>query len=239
MIKIKSSQFRNLEPTKVLIKNIYPSYRFGWVESERTFHTFIYFPDSCTADVVYSGDEGTKPQDGETKMHLRKQEWDDNAGKFKFTKVAPPNLEFFKLYKKVYDVELMLDTPVTIPVWDKEARQEVNYTTTGWETIRLTALPASRLQAIAQSMMLTKWIEKKDVTFKDRLTWETKTEKRLPFNWEDDILGEMIGKAFEFAVNGSGLDTKYSFREVPAFEEVEKKELDLSDVPFRQNQVKF
>jgi len=235
MIKIKSSLFRSLEPTQVQIVNIYPSYRYGWNDSEKTYKTFSYFPDSATKDVLFQWDAEAIPSDNETRFHLRLQEYDKSVGKFKFTKVAPPNKDFFKTYKKVYDIEVALKSPVTVMVWDKNANREVEYTTSPWEVVRLTAFPASRIQSIAQSMMLTKGIDKVEVDVKDRLTGEVKKEKRLPFNWEDAIVPSMVGKAFEFAVDGTGLDTKYSFKEVSPFplsDNTKGDGINIEDIPF-------
>lgn len=234
-IKIQSSSFRNLEPSKLQIVSIFPHYRHWWNELDGKYRTFIYFPDTCTSDVVYQWDFKSVDSNESTSYHLRLQEYDKWVGKFKFTKISPPNKEFFSMYKKVFDIEVTLDTKVVVDVWNKDLKKNAPYEIQPWEIIRLTWFPASRLQAVAQSMMLAKKLEKVEVNVKDRKTWELKKEMRLPFNWEDWIINEMIGKAFEFSVDWSGLDTKYSFREVTPFmsELVGSKEpIDIEDMPF-------
>lgn len=219
MIKIKYSQFRKLEPSNILIKDIYPAYRSWWNESEQKTKSYVYFPDSITKDVYIQWESEIDYSDKDTtKQHLRLQEWDDELKKFKFTKVSPPTRDFFQMYKKVYDVDVVLNKPVTVEIWDRETRWMAKYIIDEWEEVRLIALPAKKIQDIASSMMLTKWIEKVEVETKDRVTWEVTKTKKLPFNWEDGILWTMVGKAFEFAVEWEKLETKYSFREVPAFE---------------------
>lgn len=219
MIKIKYSQFRNLEPSQILIKDIYPAYRSGWNETESKTKSYVYFADTVTKDVVFQWDESIDyGEKNSTAQHLRLQEWDNEMRKFKFTKVAPPNRDFFQMYKKVFDVDVAIQSPCKIQVWDNETRQMVDYTIEAGEEVRLVALPAKKIQDIASSMMLTKGIEKVDVEVKDRVTGAVTKTKKLPFNWEDAVLQPMIGKAFEFAVEGIKLDTKYTFREVQAFE---------------------
>lgn len=232
MLKIKNSQFRKLEPSHLMIVNIYSPYRMGWVESEKKNKTYVYFPNTCTADVVYSWDPSATMQEGEKKVHLRLQEWDNEARKFKFTKVGNVDL---KVFKKVYDVEFAVSSPVDVKVWDGTQSKEVDYSISSWEVIRVTGFPASRIQGICESFMLMKGIEKVDANVTDRLTWEKKVEKRLPFDWEEGVLRQLKDKCFEFAVNGSWLETKYSFREVPSFEvkEVEEKKwVTIEDLPF-------
>jgi len=218
MIKIKYSQFRNLEPAHILIKDIYPAYRSGWNEAESKTKNYIYFPDSATQDVVFQWDTSIDYTDKSAKSHLRLQEWDNDAKKFKFTKVAPPNRDFFKAYKKVFDVDVILSVDVSVQVWDSNAKTMVDYTISAGEDVRITALPAKKIQDIASSMMLTKWIEKVDAEVTDRVTWKVTKTKKLPFDWEDGILASLINKAFQFSVEGEKLETKYAFAEVPAFE---------------------
>lgn len=237
MIKIKYSQFRNLEPSQILIKDIYPAYRSWWNDGESKTKSYIYFADTVTKDVVYQWDESIDYGDKESRTHLRLQEWDNELRKFKFTKVAPPTRDFFQMYKKVFDVDVVIQSPCKIQVWDNDSRSMVDYTVDAWEEVRLIALPAKKIQDIASSMMLTKWIEKVEVEVKDRVTGEVTKTKKLPFNWEDGILGSMIGKAFEFSVDGVKLDTKYAFREVQAFEPRVRDttlvgDIELADLPF-------
>jgi hypothetical protein len=64
-------------------------------------------------------------KEGES-SHLRLEEYDKEERKFKFTKIDTPNYDFFKLYKKVYDIDVIASKDVTVKVWDKEASAEVN-----------------------------------------------------------------------------------------------------------------
>lgn len=60
----------------------------------------------------------------------------------------------------------------------------------------------------------------------------------LPRDWENDVLDKMINRAFEMAVTGAGLQTKYTF--VPVIDEGQfesteapSDEITIDDVPFR------
>lgn len=216
------------------IVQIYPEYRYGFDKPTSKFGEFHFFPDSCTADVVFSWDPSAKPQAGEKSFHLREQSWNTEQWKFQFKKMGRLDGNFFKTYKKVFDVEVQLETPVTIPVWDKEAKQEVPYTIQPWETVRLKAFSANKIQLLAQSMMLTKWIEKVEMVKKDRTTGVEKKEMSLPYDWENQVLDKMVGKSFEVGVIGSGLDTKYSFREISDIVVPTPKsdEISIEDIPF-------
>lgn len=219
MIKIKYSQFRSLEPAHILIKDIYPAYRSGWNDAESKTKSYIYFPDTVTQDVVFHWDASIDYTDKSSKQHLRLQEWDNDAKKFKFTKVAPPNRDFFKAYKKVFDVDITLNTNCMVQVWDSTAKAMVDYRIDEGEDVRIIALPAKKIQDIASAMMLTKGIEKVDAEVTDRVTGKVTKTKKLPFDWEDSILGSLVGKAFQFTVEGEKLETKYAFAEVKAFEQ--------------------
>lgn len=135
-IKINNKYFKLLEPAEIQIVDIYPSYRSGWNETERKFKNFYYFPNSITQDVLWQGEERNELKEGES-SHLRIEEYDKEAKKFKFTKVDTPNYEFFKLYKKVYDIDVIASKNVTVKVWDKEASAEVNKVIPAGEVIRI------------------------------------------------------------------------------------------------------
>lgn len=63
----------------------------------------------------------------------------------------------------------------------------------------------------------------------------------LPRDWENDVLDKMINRAFEMAVTGAGLQTKYTFVPVIDDGQFEIKEtksntsnddIDVEDLPF-------
>ena len=62
--------------------------------------------------------------------------------------------------------------------------------------------------------------------------------KVKPFDWEDGVKNQLEGKFIQMRVKGTGLETKYIFKEVAPFLVEEKQsnstteELTLEDVPF-------
>lgn len=167
---IKPASFKHLEPTRMRIDEIYPEYRYGWSAADNKFREFNYFPDTATAQSVFSGDEGTKSNDPAVRFHLREKFWDDGAKKFRFEKMGQLDGTFFKTYKKVFDVEVTLESDVSVPMWDKDKKAEVPEVIPAGTTVRLKALSSKKIQDIASSMMLTKGIEKVDMKKRDRTT---------------------------------------------------------------------
>lgn len=230
-LTIKPSQFRQLEATRSKITNIYPEYRYGWDDVQKRNRTFIHVPASVTASLIKKGDPSLNLE-GVTEKKLMEQIYDKAQGGFMLKNVDEKiNAAFFKLFKKVFDIELQLESHIKLTwIWNPEEKKEVEYDTDSWETIRVRAFASSKIQKLAKAMMLTKGIQKVEMLKRDRTTWVEKKEMDLPYNWEDSVLPAMIGKCFEFAVDGSWLDTEYTFREVGEIKIQEP--IAIEDIPF-------
>lgn len=226
---IKSKEFRNLDGTSFRIDNVYFPYLSGWVESQRKFREFVKFPARLTDAVVFSGDERAKPE-GDEKMEYREKIW--NNGKAEFHKVTEKmDKAFYTLFKKVFDVEVTLATPVTFNVWDSEEKREVKKALT---SIRVRGLGSSKIKSMLEDLELDG-----EVPLVDGKDKAGNPAKVRPFDWEDGIRKNLEGKFVKVKVRGTGMDTKYSFKEGEPFTEDEAqplvkkdKELDLSDIPF-------
>lgn len=228
-ISIKASKFRQLEPTTLRIEAIYPEYRFGWDDGKKKNREFRNVNSLIKDAEVDVNDKRIQFNEGES-TKLMEKVWKD--WRYVLVEVAEQiGAPFFKLYKKVFDIDVTISKEITIHwLWNPELKEEVSLDFESGDKLRIKSFSASKIQDIAKSMMLQKGIAKVEVTKRDRTTGVEKKEMALPYNWEDNILSQMVGKAFEFAVDGSGLDTKYSFRESEFV--LPTKELTLDDVPF-------
>lgn len=215
---------------------IYPEYRFGWSDLANKYREFNYFPDTATAQTIFSGDPSAKSNDPTVRFHLREKKWDDTAKKYSFEKMGKLDGNFFKQYGKVFDLDVMVESAITLPQWNRDTEQEEAVDILPWEVIRLKAVSAKKVQDIAKSMMLSKWVEKVKFQRKDRTTWNMEEVEDLPRDWENTILDKMINRSFEMAVTGVKLDTKYTFAPVLDFKEPQqdtpKEELKIEDIPF-------
>ena len=235
---VKPKEFKKLEATTMKILEIYPEYRYGWSDQAKRYREFNYFPDTATAQTVYSGDEGTKTNDSSVRFHLREKSWDDTAKKFKFEKMGKLDGNFFKQYWKVFDMDVAISSEITLQQYDRELGEEVAVTLPAGSVIQLKAVSSKKVSDMAISMMLSKWVQKVKFQRKNPTTWEMVEVEDLPRDWENDVLDKMINRCFEMAVTGAGLQTKYTF--VPVMDEgqFESKEapaseITIDDVPFR------
>lgn len=110
-----TSGIRQFSGDTFQIKEVYPAYRAGGVElpdGKFQFRTFKYFPVD-ERESVFSGDPeilAKASADATPKMELREQKWNDVEKKFEFIRVKGKlDGDFFKTYKKVYDVSIRLD----------------------------------------------------------------------------------------------------------------------------------
>jgi hypothetical protein len=59
----------------------------------------------------------------------------------------------------------------------------------------------------------------------------------MPYDWEDKLVGELVGKFITFKVRGTWLDTRYTFKEGKEFEVTpstkEESSIKVEDIPFR------
>jgi hypothetical protein len=239
---IKNKNLRKLDENTFLIKKVYPSYRDGGLETKQpdgtvkyVGKTFVYVPKRIKDEVVLQGDEQLKFIQGD-EMELREAVWDKELKTRKFVKVKQKlDKDFFSTYKKVYDVEVAVKSGFTIPVWDKDAKKEVDTKFDDGVSATLVAFPAGRLKNMIEALDLDKGIQL--VQGKDKAGNDAMVR---PFDWEDTVKNKLEGKFVEMRVRGTGLDTKYSFREGKEFVELNTaedvfdngEEIAVEDIPF-------
>lgn len=193
---IKASSFRQLQASPFTVVTVYPKYRNGGIMSGDKFigRTFVY-------------DDG----------NLKEKKWDSDNKTFVFSDITDIkiNAEFFKVYKKVFDVVVKLDKKVTI----KEKRGDMVTEVSGDEFV-VKALGTGKLQKML------------DADF-DIVVPEDENGKR-PFDWEDDLVKKLEGSKFKMKVTGQGLDTSYTFQLISRAEqkELEKTPEEKLDEPW-------
>lgn len=222
-INVKSKDFKNLQGTPILIKKVYNFYRSGYIPAENKFHTYIYFPARLTDEVVYSEDRVlTEVVEGE-KMELREKTWNKEDRKFEFRKLkSAANADFYKSFAKVIDIVAVANGEFETTMWNPDTKTREPYLVSPWEEFVIEAFSAWKVRDLLDTMELAE-----DIPL-------DATSKKRPFDWEDNIRKRLEGKAFTFKTTGAGLETRYRYKEVPAFEATVAKpqELSIEDVPF-------
>lgn len=224
---VNSSQFKNLQEIPFGILKVYSPYRHWWDDVAKKFRSFYNFPKRITDDVVFSGDERAKIQEGD-EFELREKYWDDSAKKFAFKKFVPYQ-GFTKMAKKVFDVDITPSSDVSFNIWDNSIKQEVPVKFGRGSTFTIKALGASKIISAIEALDLdagVQLVERKDRT--------GNLVKARPFDFEDAIAKSLAGKFVSFKVRGSGMETRYSFKEANEFDpaEVPKTSVSIEDVPF-------
>lgn len=195
MAYIKSKHFKQLKGIPLKITAIYPAYRSGWIKTadgKFIWRTFKY-------------------QD----WKLLEQKWDDVNRKFSLVPFVDikQDRDFFKTYKKVFDVTFETEQEQTIK--DEKKWEIVDYSFT------LQWLSAYKLQEIMRATKI------EDVPVDEN--------GKEQFDWEDEFLKDMEWVFFKFNVTWTWLDTKYTFKEVKPFggiKEITKDEISIEDCPF-------
>ncbi len=202
----EAKALRALNGNSIYIKSVYFPYYTGYVEAEKRFHTFIRFP-IIADDIIMQGDERSKPKTPGEKMEFREKIWVD--GKVAFQKFkGKVNGDFFKMFKKTFDVALETSVPVTVKVWDKLEKANVDVTSNNF----VIPFGASKIKKALQDMKLDRDVEKVEGT--DKLG---KPAKVMPFDYEDGIRGDLVGKFMAVEVLGEGMDTRYIFEKTEPF----------------------
>lgn len=205
-INVNGKDFKKLQGVPVQVKKVYSFYRTGYVPAENKFHTYIPFP-IMSQEVIYSWDNVERKEGEETEM--REQTWNKEIKKFEFRKVKYVDR---KAFPKVIDIIAVANAPFEVTVWDSTAKARLPYLISAGEEFTLQAFSSWKVRDLLE-------------TFELDTDVEVNTENKKPFDWEDAIRKRLEGKAFTFRVTGSGLETRYKFKEVAAFAEEEIQEV--------------
>lgn len=229
---VNASQMRALNDKPILILKVYKPYRHGWDDNIKKFRSFYNFPSRLSEEVIYSWDESAKIKEGDT-FSLREKFWDGDMKKFGFRKIKFDGA-MYKAFKKVFDVDIAPWADANFKVYDSQLKQEVEATFGLGNTFTLKAVSASRVIGMIEALELDS-----DVVLVDGKDKTGNPAKVRPYDFEDAIVPKLAGKFLKPKVRGEGMDTRYTFKEVPAFsiEEDSNKNpfepISVEDIPFR------
>lgn len=235
VIRVKGKHFRSLAWKTLKVEKIYNFYRQGWLENEKKFRTFVYFPSRIADEVIISWDERAKVVEGET-MELREKFWDSDLKKFIYKKVNEPiNLAFYKLFKKVIDLEFTCASDFKHETWSKELKKNVPDIVSAWEVFSIDAISSSRIKTMLDDFDLADDVPLID--WKDKLGNPAKVRE---YDWEESRRKRLEGVYFTFKVTWEGIDSRYRFKEAAPFvvESAIEKDfkidtpISIEDIPF-------
>lgn len=226
---VPASKMRLLSDIDIMILKVYKPYRYGWDDSIKKYRSFYYFPERLTQEVVYSWDESAKIQEGDT-FSLREKYWDDAEKKFAFKKIGY-DANFYRTFKKVFDVDIAPASEATFNIWNSQMKAEVPVTMGLGNTFTLRAVPASRVIGMLEAHDLDA-----DVPLTDGKDKLGNPSKIRPYDFEDALVEKLQGKFIKFKVRGEGIDTRFTFKEAKEFDptitSTSTDELTVEDTPF-------
>lgn len=224
---VPATQMKSLAEQSILILKVYNPYRYGWDETKKKFRSFYYFPARLLDDIVYSWDERAKIQEWDT-FFLREKFWDDEAKKYAFRRITIDTW-FYKIFKKVFDIDIAPSQDTTFNIWNQSMGKEVETTLWLGNTFTLRAVSSSRVIWMLEAFDLDSWVELVDG--KDKLGNPAKIR---PYNFEDELIKELSGKYVTFKVRGTWIDTRYTFKPGAEFSLVDNvpEGVSIEDVPF-------
>lgn len=227
----KSIKVKNLKPfnlSTIKITKIYNPYFDWWTDNwvAKLHRTFKKFPFN-SAEILYNGskemgevtEEFKKGWD--IKFEIREQVWNKDLNRFEFKKVKDKiDRDWFKTYKKVFDVEFTTENPVEVETYVKDSWNIKVI----WDKFSI-MLWSSKLRSILESLF-------------DEITWEVTAK----FDWEDKEKVKLEDKYVKIKITEAPIseemseeekklarmETKYIFSEGKPF----KEEIRLEDIPF-------
>lgn len=235
-VYVKGSNLSKLTGKTIKVNAVYFPYFTGdannWLKgadgkllAKPNVRTFIKFPARITEEVVVDYKEDFK-RIGEEAMELREKIYDASIGKFTFVKLKEKvTRDFYKTYKKSFDISVDIDSPIEVTRWDKDAQQ--NVTEKVVNNVVFQGVSASKIKTMLEFLGLDENIELVDG--KDKLGNPAMVK---PFDWEDTIKDSLAGKFIKVKVTGSGIDSKYIFTEGKEFTPVANE---VPDTPFTED----
>lgn len=243
-IKAKNLKPFNLKTIK--ITNIYSPYFFWWNEGLKKFWTFKRFP-THPDNVIFNGgkameevSEVFKNISDDTKFEIREQVYNKEEWRFDFVKYKwKLDSNFFKTYKKTFDVEFSTENPIEVMSYDRDLKEEVPTKSTEFTS----PIGASKIRAMLESLF-----DEIDSEVTAEFDWEDRKKNLLEWKFlkikiteakTDDVIKELEEakksgdekkiKELEKKLKELRLETKYIFSEGKEFV---VSEINLEDIPF-------
>ena len=194
------------------IEKVYPAYRSGFDPQSNRMRQFYFFPVDERL-VINAGDEATKARKDEAKKELREKVWNKESKTMEFHRVnAKLDGEWFKTFKKTFDVDVRFAAPVKLSNWKNPEGVEVS-------TARV-PVNASHVKTMLETYTneadAIKLIPGKDKAGNPAMV--------KPFDWEDALAGKLVGTFAHAKVTGEGMDTKYIWKPAAPFTSIKEAE---------------
>lgn len=230
---IKTNNLRAFHNKTFLVKKVYNAYRDWWLDNgtTKTHRTFKYFPfhdidvlkgKTPEMEKVSEDFKNLKPGD---KQELREQIWENGFPSFHKVKDKMDG-EFFKTWKKVFDLEIETEQPMEVDAWDKD----IGKTKKSDTEFNITTVSAGKLKSLLRGIMdEDKWEVVPMVQGKDKAGNEAMVEA---YDWEDSLKNIAEGKYVKVKVSGEWMDTKYMFQEGKEFAAKAPIEDEWASIPF-------
>ena len=224
----RTNDLRQFNGMTFKVNKIYNDYRDGWTDDGVTkiHRTFKWF-GKADDQVLTSGTERiktfTKEYENSAWRELREQIWNqDGVAEFHKVKDKMDN-EFYKTWKKVFDLEIEFAQPVDLKVW----KRLEGHVVVSDNIINLTTLSAGKLKNMIRGVL----DEPIPMTNgKDKVGNPSVVEV---YDFEDGMKHLLEGKFVKVKVSGSGLDTTYMFQPWKEFVSYNgSDEVDVNDLPF-------
>jgi len=204
-----TNNLRQFAGKTLKVTEVYPRYRAGGVELNGKFIFKQYKEFPITADEVVT--TGGKLIEGE-KTEWREQVWLDGKPTFHKLPAGTDFKEFYKIYKKVFDISVELESPMTI-IRYKDVTEE------GDRAI-IQGVSGSKIKSMLE--MLTDF-EPPMIEGKLR----DGTAGQVPaFDYEDKAKDLLAGVSFSMKITGVGLETSYVYKNKPFNKPLEAAEFE-------------
>ncbi len=213
---VYADKLRDICGYDFVITRVFPAYRSGFDPKTNKMKQFYRFPVDARM-VVSSNDESIMSRKDEPKKEFREKVWNKTDKKMEFHKYSGKmDSEFFKTFKKTFDIEVKFKSPVKIKKWNVPEGVET-------DEVRV-PVNSSHIKT-----MLETYTNEADsvnlVPGKDKAGNPAMVK---PFDWEDALAVKLVGVFANAKVTGTGLDTQYIWKPATPFE-VKKEDTNFED----------
>ncbi len=124
--------------------------------------------------------------------------------------------DFFKEYKKKYDIVVKTKDEVEVDVWDKNVKENVK---TSWDEFTVNKI---------SDFLIKEMLLQTDTVEEEPMNWE-----RPEYNWEENYLERLKGMFVKDTITWAKLNTRHKFRKGKEFDLwIEKEETEDEALPF-------
>lgn len=203
---VYADKLRDICGVDFVVNKVFPPYRSGFDPQTNKMRQFYQFPVDARL-VVGSKDESIMSRKDEAKKEFREKVWNRDEKKMEFHKYSGRlDSEFFKTFKKTFDIDVTFKAPFKVKKWNEPDGVE-------------TAAARVPVNASHVKTMLETYTNECDairlIPGKDKAGNPAMVK---PFDWEDSLKDKLVGVFAHAKVTGTGMDTKYIWKPAAPFE---------------------